>query len=283
MSTGYGPRTSRPVFIGKEDAYELWEVKFLGYMRLQKLHDTILPVSDGGVAAGDLEPDKNAEAFAELSLCLDDKSLTLIFRDAKDDGRKALGILRGHYLSSSETRVIGLYTELTSLKKEDGEDLTDYMLRAETAASMLKTAGETVSDNLVVAMILKGLPAEFKPFITVTTQRKDPHSLSSFKQALRTHEETMKACEKDSGSDNVMFVKNQRVRCFRCGQIGPKRANAEMSHLLHQRHLPVAVLGTTSSIKTKGNGVRNAETGLTGHRNVEGKRTLMQPGCATIR
>ena len=94
MATSCGPRTSRPVFEGKEDGYELWEVKFLSYMRIQKLIDTILPVEDGGVSDNTLVQEKNAEALAELSLCLDDKILTLIFRDAKDEGRKALKILR---------------------------------------------------------------------------------------------------------------------------------------------------------------------------------------------
>ena len=157
-----------------------------------------------------LVQEKSAEAFAKLS-CLDDKSLTLIFRDAKDEGRNALKILCEHYLSSSETRVLGLHTELTSLKKDDGEDLTDYMLRAETTASMLKKAGEVVSDTLVIAMMLKGLPSEFKSIVPITTQRREPHTLSSFKQALRTHEETMKAYEKETDSDNVMFMKHIQV------------------------------------------------------------------------
>ena len=190
-------------------------------MRKQKLIDTILPVDDGGVSDDNLVQEKNAEAFAELLLCLDDKSLTLIFRDAKDEGRKALEI---HYLSSSETRVIGLYTELTSLKKDDSEDLTDYMLRAEATASMLKKAGEVVSDNLVIAMTLKGLPAEFKSFVTVTTQRKKPHTLSSFKQALRTHEDTIKACKKETDSDSMMFMKNHKIKCYGCGKISHKKS-----------------------------------------------------------
>ena len=98
------------------------------------------------------------------------------------------------------------------------------MLRAETAASMLKKAGEVVSDNLVIAMMLKGLPSEFKSFVTVTTQRRKPHTLSSFKQALRTHEETMKACEKETDSDNVIFMKNQKIKCYGCGKIGHKKS-----------------------------------------------------------
>ena len=39
---------------------------------------------------------KNEEAFAELIQFLDDKSLALVIRDAIDDGRKALQIIRAH-------------------------------------------------------------------------------------------------------------------------------------------------------------------------------------------
>ena len=44
-STGYGPRQAqgryaRLCFDGDERHYEQWEVKFLVYMRLQKLKDT---------------------------------------------------------------------------------------------------------------------------------------------------------------------------------------------------------------------------------------------------
>ena len=73
------------MFDGDESKYELWEVRFLGYMRKQKLLEAILPGEEP--AAG-----KKAEAFAELVLFLDDRSLSLIIRDAKDDGREALKI-----------------------------------------------------------------------------------------------------------------------------------------------------------------------------------------------
>ena len=39
-----------------------------------------------------------------------------MMRDAKDDGRKAIEILREHYAGKGKPRVIALYTELTSLK-----------------------------------------------------------------------------------------------------------------------------------------------------------------------
>ena len=66
----------------------------------------------------------------------------MIFHDVKGE---AFTILPRHYLSSSETRVIRLYTEFTSLRKDNLEDLTDYILHVETAVFMLKKAGEEVS------------------------------------------------------------------------------------------------------------------------------------------
>ena len=89
-STGYEPSKLRLIFDGDETKYELWEVKFLGYLRIQKLLEVI--ESDSPDAA------KNAEVFAELVQCLDDRSLTLIIRDAKNDGKKALKVQRQHYI-----------------------------------------------------------------------------------------------------------------------------------------------------------------------------------------
>ena len=121
MPTGYGPRSL--YFDGDVEKYELWEVKFLGHLRLQNLLHVI---SD---STADVDSDDNAKVFAELLLVLDERSLSLIIRDAKDDFKKALRIL--------QPRVIALYTELTSLKLGSDEYVTDYILRAETAAQQL--------------------------------------------------------------------------------------------------------------------------------------------------
>ena len=83
-STGYGPRQNAPgrfarlIFDGDERNYEQWEIKFLGYMKLRDLKTTIH-------ADGDVDASKNEEAFAELIQFLDDKSLSLIMRDAVDN------------------------------------------------------------------------------------------------------------------------------------------------------------------------------------------------------
>ena len=57
----------------------------MGYMRLQKLHEVVVRVESEKEA-----PDAGmlANAFAELVQCLDDRSLALVIREAKDDGKK---------------------------------------------------------------------------------------------------------------------------------------------------------------------------------------------------
>ena len=77
--TGYGPRRTL-IFDGDESKYELWEVKFLGYMRLQKLYDVVVKKTDEAEAP---TAEKNATAFAELIQCLDDRSLALVIRRPK--------------------------------------------------------------------------------------------------------------------------------------------------------------------------------------------------------
>ena len=69
-------------------------------------------------------------------------------RDAKDDGNKALQILKEHYVSQGKPKVTALYNELTTLEKGREESTTDYVIRAEAAAAALKNSGETIGDSL---------------------------------------------------------------------------------------------------------------------------------------
>ena len=96
--------------------------------------------------------------------------VSLVMKEATDNGRKALTILRDHHAGKGKPRVISLYTELTSLQKEATESVKDYIIRAEAATTALRNPEENHSDGLLMAIILKGLPESFKPFAIHITQ-----------------------------------------------------------------------------------------------------------------
>ena len=215
--TGYGSARNRLCYDGDESKYELWEIKFLGHLRLQNL------LADFNKPTPDAE--QNARIFSELVLVLDDKSLSLIIRDAKDKGKEAIGILREHYLGKSKPRIISLYGELASLKMAANETVTEYIIRAEKYATALKSADEIISDSLLIAMVLKGLPSNFNSFSTVITQRDDKVDFVKFKACLRSFEESEHS-RSNYDQDNVMkFSSNsaQKITCFSCGEQGHKK------------------------------------------------------------
>ena len=86
-------------------------MKFLGYLRLQKLYEMVIP-KEGETAPS---AEKRASAFAELVQCLDERSFSLVIREANNDGREVLKVQREHYQGKGKPRIVALYTELTSL------------------------------------------------------------------------------------------------------------------------------------------------------------------------
>ena len=117
------------------------------------LKDTILGKNLNGYES---DKERNEEAYAKLIQFLDDKSLSFITREATDKGKEALRILRNHYAGNGKPRIISLYTKLTSLKKEPNERVPDNVIRTE--AMVLRNAWKSLSDGLIIAIILKELP-----------------------------------------------------------------------------------------------------------------------------
>ena len=101
--------------------------------------------------------------------------------------------------------------------------LMDYVIRAETAANSLKTAGETISDSIQMAMVLKGLQSEFKTFTIVVTQKETQMTFTDFKVSLRNFEGTEKCQRMPSKSDDSVMKAQQKdnqtessVTCYTC-------------------------------------------------------------------
>lgn len=232
MATGYGPR-SRILFDGTAESFTIWETRFTNYIyTLDKtIYKALLPKVTGVDDDADFN-DKNRSAYAELVQVIDEKSLQLIMTDCANDGRKAMLALKNHYASTETPRILTLYEQLTTLRMQVNEDITDYIIRAERAANGLRIAGETISDNLIIAMILKGLPELFKPFVIVHTQLDKAKTMTEFKAALHNYaiSETNRISDQPPSAvyamnDTRRFNRNNRTnhqnkpqQCNACGK-----------------------------------------------------------------
>ena len=133
--------------------------------------------------------------------------------------------MRDHYAGKGKPRIISLYTELTSLRKEQNEGVTDYIIRTEEMVTALRNAGETLGDGLIIAMVLKGLPRTFNAFSIYVTHSSKELTFSEFKMQLRSFEDSDKY-HQNSNDDNVMKLTNSfskmsnEVSCFKCNGKG---------------------------------------------------------------
>ena len=106
---------------------------------------------------------------------------------------KLLKILRDYYASQGNPRIIALYTELMSLEKGTSETMTDYLMQAERLIMALKNAKETLSDGLVIAVILKGLPDSYLQTLCCPYYTKYKSNYICYvKVQLKSFEETEK-------------------------------------------------------------------------------------------
>ena len=86
-SSEHSGRWSRLLFDADEKNYEIWEIKFLGHLRLQGLKGIITSEPEGDETEEEVA--SNAEAYAEMIQFLDNKSLSLVMREAADDGARS--------------------------------------------------------------------------------------------------------------------------------------------------------------------------------------------------
>ncbi|XP_066986822.1 uncharacterized protein [Macrobrachium rosenbergii] len=117
--------------------------------------------------------------------------------------------------------------------------MCDGLFSSEAAATSLKSAGETISNSLLIAMVLKGLPEECTPFNTVVMQKDSEPTFLEFKSLLRSYEESLRSREAhrpNVKSENVLKVNYKKnpdfqyggsasgssIRCYSCGKPGHK-------------------------------------------------------------
>ena len=100
--------------------------------------------------------------------------------------------MRDHYTCKGKPRIISLYTELTPLKKEQNEGVTNYVIRTEATVTTLRNARETLSDGLIIAIVLKGRPSTFNLYYMITGRKPDLSMMNIFGSTCYTYKNLKK-------------------------------------------------------------------------------------------
>ena len=194
-------------FSGEEDDFAYWSEKFEGYMHSKKLRGHLL----GTDTCND---DEKYNIWAELMQCLDKRSIMMLESECEGNGPEAWKWLTAHFSSSDTPRVMNLLEHLTSLSLKPTEEMTDYLIRAETLSSSLEITGE----NLLVSVVLQGLPDSYEYFRTVHDFSKTPTPFSDLKKALKNFADlqNLKDCGNlsETKSEAALFVSRDNSEKF---------------------------------------------------------------------
>lgn len=137
----------------------------------------------------------------------------------------------------------------------DGEALADYLARVEKMVAALNRAKETLSDALLVAMVLKGLTDDYNPFSVHVTQTRETLTFNEFKARLRSFECMLHYCSRPR-TDEVTTTnykaskpkfKEERKyfngECFICEKMGHKAKDCRNKDKKTQRRVTNAQNG----------------------------------------
>ena len=199
-------------------------------------------------------------------MALDNNSLLYIRHDCLSpdgvgDGAKAWRLLQQRYSNVEKPTVVSLVRQISRLKLDENEKLSEYFIRAQELMSRLTEAGENISETLFNALVINGLPEKYEHFI-VQQSFNPAANFTELRTRIQNYDDSRlqrKQAEEDSAtaihSGNTSGNKgpNKPKRdCFVCGYPGhfakqcSKRSSAFCSisarkGVTYQKHAEVQV------------------------------------------
>ena len=122
----------------------------------------------------------------------------------------------------------------TSLSLKPTEEMTEYLIRAETLSYSLEVAGKKISEKLLVSVVFKGWLINYEYFRAVHDFSKNPIPFPDLKKSLKKFADPQNL--KDWGnssntkSEEALFVSRDNSKkfsgkCFRCNKSGHMKSS----------------------------------------------------------
>lgn len=204
--------------IGREN-YSSWKFAMQACLEAEDLWGCILEtpeyISDGK---------KMTKARAKIVLAIRKQNYGHI-QDAKTP-KEAWNRLKNAFEDRGLTRKVGLLCTLTSTRLADCTSIEEYVHRITTTAHSLKELDFEVKDEMVGALLLSGLPDEYKPMIMGLENSGTPITTDSM--SVKLLQEVKSKAVQQTGTETALYAsarkkirdKDKPKKCFVCGKPG---------------------------------------------------------------
>ncbi|KAK2970868.1 hypothetical protein RJ640_022310 [Escallonia rubra] len=208
-----------PIFKG--EGYEFWSIRMRTLLKSQDLWDLV----EQGY------PDPDEESRLKENKKKDSKALVIIQQAVHDSvfsriaaattSKQAWSILRKEFQGDSKVIVVRLQSlrrDFETLYMKSGESIADFLSRAMAIVSQMRSYGEKISDETVVAKVLRSLTPKFDHVVAAIEESKD---LSIF-----SFDELMGSLQAHESRINRSLEKNEE-KAFQVKEIVTRTAEAQ--------------------------------------------------------
>ena len=218
------------VFSGEEEDFAYWSEVFEGYMHRKKLRKELIGEEESTA-------EQKYDIWAELIQFLDKRSVMMLTSECRGDGPAAWTLLKSRFANDGTPRRMALLQQLTILVLKENEEMMDYLVRAESLTNSLKTAGEEISDSLLISVVLKGLPKAFDYFKTVHDFSKDKSTFADVKKSLKAFSDSIKVSSSEGSPVSLLSSSHSKPKsnsrfngtCFKCNKSGHKASSCRVA------------------------------------------------------
>ena len=185
---------SMPVFTG--ECYEFWSIKMRTLFKSQELWDLV----ENGYADPDEETrlrenkKKDSKALFFIQQAVHETIFSKIA--AATTANEAWTTLKRVFQGSMKVITVklqSLWHDFDNLLMKDGESVHDFLYRTSTIVNQMRSFGEEISDQAVVAKVLKSMTSKFNHVVAAIEESKDlsKYSFDELMGSLYSHEERL--------------------------------------------------------------------------------------------
>lgn len=208
--------TTRFVRLKGRENYDTWKIAAKSYLVIKKCWSCIAK----GIPEKPSEEQKEADlmAWSELNLLLEENLFSHIANT--QTAKEAWDALKGAFEDSGLCRKVDLLKQMVQLKLTDCISMEDYVSKMVMTSLKVKKAGLDIGDDIIAALMLAGLPDEYRPLVMAVENSGKELTTDGVKNLLL--QESRLGSE--SGEGDAFYSKKKKeqnnFRCHNCGRAG---------------------------------------------------------------